>query len=149
VTTVLLQADEKALKRRLDEAKELEDKQAEIYNHVTGDLLTENPEVANSSFGPGRKIQYLYKGMSPEERENVRKEQLRQIVENEVRKYPSDKVLRSQQSLSLVYCKYSYLYQMYRSQFFSSAVDNCYQRFTIKYYIAESCCTSLAIERFH
>jgi hypothetical protein len=149
VTTVLLQADEKALQRRLDEAKELEDKQAEIYNHVTGDMLTENPEIANSSLGPGRKIQYLYKGMSPEERENVRKEQLRQIVENEVRKYPSDKALRSQQSLSLVYCKYSYLYQMYRSQFFSSAVDNCYQRFTIKYYIAASSCTSLAIERFH
>jgi hypothetical protein len=103
--TILLQADEKALQRRLDEAKELEDKQAEIYNHVTGDMLTENPEVANSSLGPGRKIQYLYKGMSPEERENVRKEQLRQIVENEVRKYPSEKIFYDANSYYLMYCK--------------------------------------------
>jgi hypothetical protein len=91
----LLQAEEQALQRRLDEAKELEEKQAEIYNHVMGDMLTENPDVANSNLGPGRKIQYLYKGMSPEERENVRKEQLQQIVENKVREYPNNEVLRS------------------------------------------------------
>ncbi|PNF15395.1 RIB43A-like with coiled-coils protein 1 [Cryptotermes secundus] len=78
--------EEQVLQRRLDEAKELEDKQAEIYNHVTGDMLTENPDVANSNLGPGRKIQYLYKGMSTEERENVRREQLRQIVENEAKR---------------------------------------------------------------
>jgi hypothetical protein len=107
----LLQAEEQALQRRLDEAKELEDKQAEIYNHVTGDMLTENPDVANSNLGPGRKIQYLYKGMSPEERENVRREQLRQIVENEVSKHSSNKVSGSKQLLSLVYCsKYNYLH---------------------------------------
>jgi hypothetical protein len=92
--TLLLQADEQAQQCRLDKAKELEDEQAEIYNHITGDMLTENPDVANSSLGPARKIQYLYKGMSPAERENVRKEQLRQIVENEVRNYPSKKCFK-------------------------------------------------------
>jgi hypothetical protein len=72
------------LQRRLDETKELEDKQAVIYNHATGDILTENPVVANSNLGPNRKIGYLYKGMTPEERDSVRKQQLQQIVENKV-----------------------------------------------------------------
>jgi len=85
MTAFMLQAEEQALQQRLDETKELEDKQADIYNHITGDMLTENPDVANSNFGPSRKIVYLYKGMTPEERDNVRKEQLQQIVENEVR----------------------------------------------------------------
>jgi hypothetical protein len=84
IHTSLLQAEEQALQRRLDETKELEDKRAEIYNHLTGDMLTENPDVANSTFGPNRKIGYLYKGMTPEERDTVRKEQLQQIVENKV-----------------------------------------------------------------
>jgi hypothetical protein len=82
----LFQAEEQALQSRLDKTKELEDKWADIYNHITGDMLTENPDVANSNFGPHRKIVYLYKGMSPEERDNIRKEQLQQIVENKVRK---------------------------------------------------------------
>ncbi|GFG36955.1 hypothetical protein Cfor_12483 [Coptotermes formosanus] len=79
-------AEEQALQHMLDEKRELEDKWADIYNHITGDMLTENPDVANSNFGPGRKIPYLYKGMTPEERDNVRKEQLKQIVENKARR---------------------------------------------------------------
>jgi hypothetical protein len=49
-------------------------------------MLTENPAAANSNLGPHRKIAYMYKGMTPEERENIRKQQLQQIVENKVRK---------------------------------------------------------------
>jgi hypothetical protein len=86
MSAFMLQAEEQALQHMLDEKRELEDKWADIYNHITGDMLTENPDVANSNFGPGRKIPYLYKGMTPEERDNVRKEQLKQIVENKVRK---------------------------------------------------------------
>jgi hypothetical protein len=72
------------LQHRLEETKELEEKQAEIYNHLTGDLLTENPDVANSNLGPNRKIGYLYKGMTPEEHNSIRKEQIQQIAENKV-----------------------------------------------------------------
>ena len=72
------------MRLRIEQRRELDDKCAEIYNHLTGDLLTENPDVANSNFGTGRKIGYLYKGMTPEEREDIRKEQLKQILENKV-----------------------------------------------------------------
>ncbi|PSN32995.1 RIB43A-like with coiled-coils protein 1 [Blattella germanica] len=67
-------ADEQSLQHRIEETKELEDKRAEIYNHLTGDLLTENPDVANSNFGSSRKIGYLYKGMTPEEREESKRQ---------------------------------------------------------------------------
>ncbi|KAJ9588991.1 hypothetical protein L9F63_017686, partial [Diploptera punctata] len=75
-------AEEQSLKCSVEQAKELEDKFAEIYNHLTGDFLTENPDVANSNLGSSRKIGYLYRGMTPEEREAVRKEQLKQMQEN-------------------------------------------------------------------
>ncbi|XP_021918477.1 RIB43A-like with coiled-coils protein 1 [Zootermopsis nevadensis] len=88
-------AEEQAFQRRRDEAKDMEDKQAEIYNHLTGDMLTENSDVANSSFGPNRKIQYLYKGMTPEERNSVRKEQLLQIAENKA-KYAAEAQLEAE-----------------------------------------------------
>lgn len=63
----------------------MEDNFAEMYNAVTGDLLTENPGVAQSNFGPNRQIAYMYKGMSPEERNAIRQEQLKQMQENKVR----------------------------------------------------------------
>ncbi|XP_066257088.1 RIB43A-like with coiled-coils protein 2 [Euwallacea similis] len=58
-----------------------EDNSAEIYNALTSDLLTENPEVSQSNMGPGKKIASLYKGMSDDEKLQIRQEQLLQIQE--------------------------------------------------------------------
>lgn len=55
-----------------------------MYNAVTGDFLTENPTTAQSNLGLARNIPYMYKGMSPAEREAIRQDQLRQIEENKV-----------------------------------------------------------------
>ncbi|XP_050089461.1 RIB43A-like with coiled-coils protein 2 [Anopheles aquasalis] len=67
--------------RRRKEREEQEDNLAEIYNHLTSDLLTENPDAAKSSFGPNRVITAQYKGMSPEELEQIRQQQEQQLEE--------------------------------------------------------------------
>uniref|UniRef100_A0A1Y9HAN8 RIB43A-like with coiled-coils protein 2 n=1 Tax=Anopheles farauti TaxID=69004 RepID=A0A1Y9HAN8_9DIPT len=63
------------------EREEQEDNLAEIYNNLTSDILTENPDVAKSSFGPNRVITAQYKGMSPEEIEQIRRTQEVQLEE--------------------------------------------------------------------
>ncbi|CAG9762832.1 unnamed protein product [Ceutorhynchus assimilis] len=57
------------------------DNTAEIYNTLTSDLLTENPDVSQSNMGPGKILAYLYKGMSDEERSQIRNEQRLQAEE--------------------------------------------------------------------
>lgn len=69
----------------MQEMREMEDKQAEIYNAITSDLLTENPNVAASNLGANRKNVALYKGMSPEEKEEIKQYNMKQIEENKVR----------------------------------------------------------------
>lgn len=56
----------------------------EIANHVFGDVLTENPAVAQSAFGPHRVITDRWKGMSPQQLEDIRKQQAQQRAEKEV-----------------------------------------------------------------
>jgi len=56
----------------------------EIANHVFGDVLTENPSVAQSAFGPHRVITDRWKGMTPQELEDIRKQQSQQRAEKEV-----------------------------------------------------------------
>ncbi|EDS31217.1 protofilament ribbon protein [Culex quinquefasciatus] len=67
--------------RRQKKQQEEEDNRAEIYNHLSSDILTENPEVAKSALGPNRIIPYSYKGMGPEELEQIRNGQLEQQQE--------------------------------------------------------------------
>lgn len=68
---------------RLKQQQDLDDKMTEIANHVFGDVLTENPAVAQSAFGPHRVITDRWKGMSPQQLEDIRKQQERQRAENE------------------------------------------------------------------
>lgn len=56
----------------------------EIANHIFGDVLTENPAVAQSAFGPHRVIPDRWKGMSPEQLEAVRNQQESQRKEKQV-----------------------------------------------------------------
>ena len=63
---------------------EHEDALAKMYNFMTSDLLTENPDVSQSNLGPHRRIGYLYKGMTAEEKQKVREYQLAQIQDAKV-----------------------------------------------------------------
>ncbi|XP_030745741.1 RIB43A-like with coiled-coils protein 2 [Sitophilus oryzae] len=74
-------AEEKCKQDSKKYQQALEDNAAEIYNFLTSDLLTENPDVSQSNMGPGKRIAYLYKGMSDEEKANIRREQLAQMEE--------------------------------------------------------------------
>lgn len=65
--------------------QQLDDNTAEIYNTLTSDLMTENPDVSQSNMGPGKKIAYSYKGMTESEKMQIRKEQLQQAEEARVR----------------------------------------------------------------
>jgi hypothetical protein len=47
----------------------------ELANHIYGDILTENPAVAQSAFGPHRVITDRWKGMSPEQLADIRRQQ--------------------------------------------------------------------------
>lgn len=59
----------------------------EIANALFSDLLTENPDQAISSFGPNRVVPDRWKGMSPEQIDQIRKEQARQVEEKKVRNF--------------------------------------------------------------
>ncbi|KAL1509678.1 hypothetical protein ABEB36_004383 [Hypothenemus hampei] len=74
-------AEEKCKINTTKRQQTFEDNTAEIYNTLTSDLLTENPDVSQSNMGPGKKIAYLYKGMSDEEKIQIRKQQLAQAEE--------------------------------------------------------------------
>lgn len=76
-------ARERAEKERLQRQQELDDNMTEIANHVFGDVLTENPAVAQSAFGPHRVITDRWKGMSPQQLEDIRKQQENQRLEKE------------------------------------------------------------------
>ncbi|XP_065361192.1 RIB43A-like with coiled-coils protein 2 [Calliphora vicina] len=63
-----------------------EDDMAEIYNMLTSDILTENPDVAQSKTNPNKKIAFMYRGMTPEELEMFRKDQQQQMIDRKKQK---------------------------------------------------------------
>ncbi|GCB75132.1 hypothetical protein scyTo_0018179, partial [Scyliorhinus torazame] len=75
-------AAEQAAVRDVERRQETDENYAEIGNHVYGDILTENPEVAVSAFGPHRVVTDRWKGMSPEQLEAIDRERRRQLEEN-------------------------------------------------------------------
>ncbi|XP_048344558.1 RIB43A-like with coiled-coils protein 1 isoform X1 [Sphaerodactylus townsendi] len=77
------QAAECVEQQRLAQQREQDNNYTEIYNHLTGDILTENPDMARSLVGPHRMVPYLWKGMSPEQVEAVRRTQKEQCKENQ------------------------------------------------------------------
>lgn len=79
-----LKALQQQQRKAVEKQQEEEDNLAEIYNVLTSDMLTENPDVANSCLGPGKKVAYLYRGMTPEELEQFRREQKIQAEEKAV-----------------------------------------------------------------
>lgn len=75
------QANERKEKENLNKRHEQDDNFTEISNHVFGDILTENPAVASSSFGPHRVIPDRWKGMTPKQIEEIRRIQEQQRQE--------------------------------------------------------------------
>ncbi|XP_071445526.1 RIB43A-like with coiled-coils protein 2 [Hetaerina americana] len=78
--------NEKEACKREKERLDLLDKRADIINCITGDFLTENPEMAASAFGPHRLVCDRWKGMSPEQKEQIRKQQQQQASEEKMRR---------------------------------------------------------------
>nr|XP_060634116.1 RIB43A-like with coiled-coils protein 2 isoform X1 [Anolis sagrei ordinatus] len=68
-------------KRLLEKQQEQEANVAEIANLLKGDFLSENPEQAISSFGPGRVIVDRWKGMNQDQLKEIRDIQMQQVLE--------------------------------------------------------------------
>lgn len=85
----MIQDDEQKEKKRLSNEEELDNNFTEIANLINGDMLTENPDVASSAFGPHRVITDRWKGMSPEQIEEIRRiqdlqrQEKKQLMEEE------------------------------------------------------------------
>ncbi|KAM5174218.1 RIB43A-like with coiled-coils protein 2 [Callospermophilus lateralis] len=75
------QAMESQERKKQEKKQEEEDNLAEISNLLHGDLLSENPQQAASSFGPHRVIPGRWKGMSQEQLEQVHLTQKQQVLE--------------------------------------------------------------------
>ena len=75
-----------AQEQKLQREASLNEEQAanclEIRNQVLGDMLTENPDVSRSAFGPHRVIPDRWKGMSESQLADIRSEQERQRLAN-------------------------------------------------------------------
>lgn len=82
---LLNQAAEVAEQQRLSQQRDQDDNYAEIHNHLTGNLLSEDPSVARSLLGSNRVITDRWKGMSPEQLQAVWQVQKEQCRENQVR----------------------------------------------------------------
>ncbi|XP_062990413.1 RIB43A-like with coiled-coils protein 2 isoform X2 [Elgaria multicarinata webbii] len=74
-------AAESQQKRILEKQQQEEDNVAEISNLLKGDLLSENPQQALSSFGEGRVITDRWKGMSQDQLKEIRDVQMQQVLE--------------------------------------------------------------------
>ncbi|XP_071980404.1 RIB43A-like with coiled-coils protein 1 [Engystomops pustulosus] len=70
-------------RQRLQKQQEEDNNFAEIYNHLTGDILTEDPAVAVSAFGPHRVVPDRWKGMSPEQLKDILETQKQQCQEKQ------------------------------------------------------------------
>lgn len=76
-------AAEVAEQQRLAQQREQDDNCTEIYNNLTSDILTENPDVAISLYGPHRMVPYRWKGMTPEQLKKMWKTQQDQRKEKQ------------------------------------------------------------------
>ncbi|XP_053572228.1 RIB43A-like with coiled-coils protein 2 [Bombina bombina] len=75
------QAEEASERKKLEKQQEEEDNSVEISNLIDGDLLSENPAQAASAFGPHRVVPDRWKGMTPEQVNEITNVQQQQIQE--------------------------------------------------------------------
>ncbi|XP_014371133.2 RIB43A-like with coiled-coils protein 2 [Papilio machaon] len=94
-----LAAERKQIKQILKEQEEA-DNTAEMYNNLTSDMLTENPDVAKSALGKNRAIGFMYKGMNQEELKKFYAAQKEQMAANKMKRDAADKMEAEWQALS-------------------------------------------------
>lgn len=70
------------------------DNYAELANMISCDLLTENPDQANSQFGPHRVVPDRWKGMNEDQLRRIREEQQQQMEEKKVKEFFIRQILR-------------------------------------------------------
>ncbi|NXI42646.1 RIBC2 protein, partial [Galbula dea] len=75
------QASEVAERKKLEKYQKMKDDMNEIASLLQGDLLSENPEQAVSSFGRHRVITDRWKGMTPDQLMAIRYSQQQQVLE--------------------------------------------------------------------
>lgn len=98
-------ARERQAKEDAEKRQEQDDNFTEISNHVFGDMLTENPDVAQSAFGPHRVITDRWKGMSPAQLAEIRRIQQAQIEEKERLKQQEEEQEKEYNRLRLTQAK--------------------------------------------
>uniref|UniRef100_A0A8D8Z956 RIB43A-like with coiled-coils protein 1 n=1 Tax=Cacopsylla melanoneura TaxID=428564 RepID=A0A8D8Z956_9HEMI len=95
-------ANERANAKRLNEMKEKEDEKAEVHNAITGDFLTENPQLSfTSPLGPHKLIVYHYKGMSPQMKANILETQKQQLQELQDKRKQEEETNRKWENLMM------------------------------------------------
>lgn len=98
-------ARERKAKEDVDKQQEQDDNFTEISNSVFGDMLTENPDVAQSAFGPHRVITDRWKGMSPAQLAEIRRIQQAQVEEKERLKQEEEEQEKEYNRLRLTQAK--------------------------------------------
>ncbi|XP_061717085.1 RIB43A-like with coiled-coils protein 2 [Cydia pomonella] len=94
-----LAAERKQLEQVLKEQEEA-DNTAEMYNNLTSDMLTENPDVAKSALGKNRAIGFMYKGMNQEELKKFYAAQKEQMAAAKAKREADDKMEAEWQALA-------------------------------------------------
>lgn len=96
---------ERQAKEDTEKQQEQDDNFTEISNSVFGDMLTENPDVAQSAFGPHRVITDRWKGMSPAQLAEIRRIQKAQMDEKERLKQQEEEQEKEYNRLRLTQAK--------------------------------------------
>jgi len=81
---LVCQAREQSAKQELQKQQADDDNRTEMANMLYGDFLTENPACAQSAFGAHRVIPDRWKGMTPEQLNEIRRVQEIQRKEAQV-----------------------------------------------------------------
>ncbi|XP_063832101.1 RIB43A-like with coiled-coils protein 2 [Ostrinia nubilalis] len=94
-----LAAEKKQLEQIMKEQEEA-DNTAEMYNNLTSDMLTENPDVAKSALGKDRAIGFMYKGMNQEELKKFYAAQKEQMAAAKAKREAQEKMEAEWQALA-------------------------------------------------
>ncbi|XP_047998471.1 RIB43A-like with coiled-coils protein 2 [Leguminivora glycinivorella] len=94
-----LAAERKQLEQVMKEQEDA-DNTAEMYNNLTSDMLTENPDVAKSALGKNRAIGFMYKGMNQEELKKFYAAQKEQMAAAKAKRDAEDKMEAEWQALA-------------------------------------------------
>ncbi|XP_075982167.1 RIB43A-like with coiled-coils protein 2 [Anticarsia gemmatalis] len=93
-------AAEKTQLDQIMKEQEEADNTAEMYNNLTSDMLTENPDVAKSSLGKNRAIGFMYKGMNQEEQKKFYAAQKDQMAAAKAKREAEEKMEAEWQALA-------------------------------------------------